>query len=578
MNDFIELQKSKPDEISLTAIESKLEINFRSPDNCCTCSHILRVLKTQKTTVFSMKYREFVAVETLLFCPEHKYNGSNIIKYDSPELNHIVPPHSNFAYDVSIHIGFSRFLHHKQKSELQQELKIEYGIMISDGGITHLSDNFLIYCKCVHEMASCKIKEVLDKRGGYILHIDATVEEDSHMVFAGMNSVNGWILNSKKIESESSEAIIPALEDIKRNFGEPLAIKRDMGAGMGLAVSKVFPNKPDKICHYHFGRDIGSDILSKQYDLIRNFLINNKIKTNLRRLHNELITEINGFGYDVNLTFDSIVNCKLSDLKNNKTVYVYAIISWILNYAKEGDGLGFPFDLPYVWLYERCCKAKIVVDRLILLMAELKRVYKPLRELKKILMSVDNQDIKLIHEKMGDGRTLFMRLREILKLDAETVPLSSALETDSDAQVCKMKQELEDFKNELYKDLLNDNSRFREKKIIFDHLERYKDKLFLTNFRVDPKDPSKDIIMERTNNIEEQNFRKIKRNQRRIHGNRDVGHDLNFYGSYLPIVRNLADEEYVKTVYGSMENIPTMFSMVPYEMFKLEKKRFYAER
>jgi hypothetical protein len=54
--------------------------------------------------------------------------------------------------------------------------------------------------------------------------------------------------------------------------------------------------------------------------------------------------------------------------------------------------------------------------------------------------------------------------------------------------------------------------------------------------------------MERTNNIEEQNFRKFKRNQRRIHGNRDVGHDLNFYGSYLPIVWNLTNDEYVRTI------------------------------
>jgi len=136
--------------MSLLAIESKIQINFRSPDgSCCICNCVLRVLKTQKTTIISLKYGVFYAVETLLFCPEHKYEGNSIIKYDSPELNQIVPPYSNFAYDVSIHIGFSRFLHHKQKSEIMQELKIEYGIQISDGGITHLSDNFLIYCMCV---------------------------------------------------------------------------------------------------------------------------------------------------------------------------------------------------------------------------------------------------------------------------------------------------------------------------------------------------------------------------------------------------------------------------------------------
>jgi len=205
-------------------------------------------------------------------------------------------------------------------------------------------------------------------------------------------------------------------------------------------------------------------------------------------------------------------------------------------------------------------------------------VYKPLIHLKKILVSVTNQEIKLTHEKMAYGRKLFSRLREILRIDVEAVPLSSVLETNGDEEVIKMKNDLESFKKELSENIQNDKSRIREKKIVIYHLEKYKDNLFLTNFRVDPKDPSKDIIMERTNNLEEHTFRKIKRNQRRIHGNRDVGHDLNFYGSYLPIVWNLADEEYIKTVYGSLENIPAVFSQVPYEMFKAEQERFYAER
>jgi len=106
--------------------------------------------------------------------------------------------------------------------------------------------------RCIHELAFSRIKEVRDKRGGYILHIETTVEGDSDLVFFGMNSVNGWILHSKKIQSESSEEIIPALEEKKRRCGEPLAIKRYIRQGMALAVSEVFPNKPDKICHFHF--------------------------------------------------------------------------------------------------------------------------------------------------------------------------------------------------------------------------------------------------------------------------------------------------------------------------------------
>jgi hypothetical protein len=66
-------------------------------------------------------------------------------------------------------------------------------------------------------------------------------------------------------------------------------------------------------------------------------------------------------------------------------------------------------------------------------------------------MDVDNQEIKLVHEKMGYGRKLFTRLREILMIDSEIVPLSSVLQTESDDEVFKMEQELEAFKNELYK-------------------------------------------------------------------------------------------------------------------------------
>jgi hypothetical protein len=112
-----------------------------------------------------------------------------------------------------------------------------------------------------------------------------------------------------------------------------------------------------------------------------------------------LITEIKEGNYDVNLTLDSIVNCKLSELKNNKPVYVYAIITWILNYAKEGEGLGFPFDLPYVSLYERCLKALIIIDRLILLLAELKTVYGSMENIPAVFSQVPYEMFKLEQER-----------------------------------------------------------------------------------------------------------------------------------------------------------------------------------
>jgi len=536
------------------------------------------VLKTQETTIKSLRYGKFTARETILFCPDHKYDGENLIKYDSDELNQLVPPYSNFAYDVIVFVGISRFFHNKQKFEVQEELIIKYGLHISDGGITNLSDRFLIYTKCVHELACLEIQSVIEERGGYILHIDATVEGDSDCIFVGIDSVNGWVLASRKIKSEKEEQITPSLQEIKSQYGEPLAIKRDMGKGMGKAVSIVFPDVIDTICHQHFVRDVGKDILSEQYGLIRKALIAKKIRTRLNRLLEQLIVEISDMGYDVNVTFESFVNCELIELNTNKTVMVYAIVTWILNYPKEGGGLGFPYDMPYVSLYERCVISKNMVDKLVMMMAELKRVYKPLFELNSILEDVDDQKIKSVYDGMKNGRELFTELREVLRIESKSVPLSEGLEFNSESDVFEMMSDLGRFKKKLSEQLQNYGAENREIKIVLEHLEKYWDKLFVTNFEIDPNDSSKDIKMQRTNNISEGFFRKIKANQRRTHGNKDVGQDLNFYGSYLPMVWNLEDEEYVKTVYGSMEKIPVMFSKVTYEMFKNERERFYSER
>jgi hypothetical protein len=56
-----------------------------------------------------------------------------------------------------------------------------------------------------------------------------------------------------------------------------------MGKGILLAIKAVFPGKPDFICHFHFLRDIGKDLLEDEYSQIRNRLKNFKIRSRLRQ-------------------------------------------------------------------------------------------------------------------------------------------------------------------------------------------------------------------------------------------------------------------------------------------------------
>ena len=123
-----------------------------------------------------------------------------------------------------------------------------------------------------HRRSAPRIKVAMALKGCYILHLDATYEDKSPLLMSGLDSIMKIVLGNCKLLSEKSDSIVPFLEDIKSLFGEPLALVHDMSKGIIKAVEKVFPNILDFICHFHFLRDIGKDLLEAEYDNIRKSL------------------------------------------------------------------------------------------------------------------------------------------------------------------------------------------------------------------------------------------------------------------------------------------------------------------
>jgi len=102
-------------------------------------------------------------------------------------------------------------------------------------------------------------------QGGYILHLDGTGEGGGPMLMSSLDSLSEIVLGNVKVPSEKTEQIVPFLEEIKRRFGVPLAVVHDMGRGILAAVQRVFPGVPDFVCHFHFLRDVGKDLLEADY-------------------------------------------------------------------------------------------------------------------------------------------------------------------------------------------------------------------------------------------------------------------------------------------------------------------------
>ena len=131
------------------------------------------------------------------------------------------------------------------------------------------------------------------RSGGYILHVDGTCEGDSPNLFCGLDGISELVLDAIKIPSEKKELLIPLFQRIKEQYGDPMALVHDMGKGIIAAVTAVFQGIPDFVCHFHFLRDVGKDILLDEYTALQKRLRKLKVRPLLRQRAKYLEHKIN---------------------------------------------------------------------------------------------------------------------------------------------------------------------------------------------------------------------------------------------------------------------------------------------
>jgi hypothetical protein len=143
-----------------------------------------------------------------------------------------------------VHVGEALFLRCRNGREIQCELA-EKNINISLREVDHLGQRFIVYLALAHEKSQAKLKQFMDARGGYILHLDGTCEGNSPHLMTSMDSLSKIVLNNIKIPTENAHQLIPFLHQIKQSYGNPIALVHDMGVAILNAVKEVFPGIPD---------------------------------------------------------------------------------------------------------------------------------------------------------------------------------------------------------------------------------------------------------------------------------------------------------------------------------------------
>ncbi len=340
-------------------------IYFSTPEVVCpSCGGVLKVSKTKpKRLVYTLHIGAFYVHETWKKCA----NCATV--HRSKELQRLLPSKCNFGYDVIVRVGQRLFLDNRTLVEVKSELAAAK-IHISENGVNSLGCKFIAYLSLAHRRAANRIKAAMGRKSGYMLHIDATCDGGSPMLLSGMDAITSIVLWNSKIPTEKANNIIPFLQEVKELYGDPLLVVADMGKGIEAAVRKVFSEDMRLlICHFHFLRDIGKDLLNTQYDKIRSLLrkhgAGKKLRYRLRALH-KVVGENPKLAN--RLDSDIAIQGELTDeeMELLPALAVCFLFQWALAGKGMGDAYGFPFDRPHLVfalrIKEVSCQLKVLKE------------------------------------------------------------------------------------------------------------------------------------------------------------------------------------------------------------------------
>jgi hypothetical protein len=527
--------------------------------DCPRCSKPINVLKTKRRSVVTLHIGRFIAAETIGICTACRRS------YGSQELARLVPAGCNFGVDILVHVGRALFLRHRRGQEISDELAAQ-NIRISPSEVEYLARKFIVYLAIAHRQAAPAIKQAMHARGGYILHLDATCDGNEPLLMSSLDSISQIVLGNVKLPSEKAETIIPFLEQIKRLFGEPIASVHDMGKGILGAVAKVFPGRPDFICHYHFLRDIGKDLLGPDYDTIRKRLRKHGIAGKLRKHARKLRQLIDDHPQLIDDFRRRVEHESASDssVEGMPVISAYSLVLWALNARDQGGGYGFPFDRPHV----------VFAQRLLSLYEDLQELKKlqlrgqwrdnlPLYRLSNELEAVfDDTILRRTLARMEPKMQTFDELREAMRIAPKSG--SQGLNGDGmDTDMQTIEANVRSFRQRLAGDPKHAGDKDYQK--MLDQIDKYWEKLFADPIQVETPEGKVAIQPQRTNNIMERFFRDFKTACRRKSGHNGMSKTLQAMLADTPLVKNLQNESYVKILLDGKPTLEARFAEIDSE-------------
>jgi hypothetical protein len=515
----------------------------------------------------------FIAHETVRGCTNPLCTWS----FSERGLSALVPQQGTYGYDVLVFVGTQLFVACRSEMEIMDSLR-KRAIPISRSEIGVLAKKFVIYLSIAHQECRKRLRTHMRQGGGYILHLDSTCDADSPHLMSVLDGISELVLDNIKISSENAEQIVPFLQQVKRDYGMPLAVVSDMAKGILNAAAAVFPSVPHYICHFHFLRDIGKDLLSKENDVIRNRLRSHGVQSFLRRhaLNLKPLVESDPAGVDA-------LRARLVDnsssamcLEATPALIVYVLIHWALEGKNEGDGYGFPFDRPCLSFYQRLCAIHDVLDALRYKCENAPHQHRRLMGVlwKHIGEAINDPLLKKAAHRMQEKTVVFDRLRQAMRI---ALPVEShGLNDEGEKEVSTIRHRVSRFQK-----ALSDTLRSKpdpDYRAMHDQIKLYWEMLFADPIVKTTQGGSVTIYPQRTNNLLERFFRSVRRSHRKRNGANTMTKTLKAILTDTPLISNLSDETYRKILLNGAPSLEARFAQIDVQLVREKLRKEEEEK
>lgn len=534
-------------------------VGFRYMNNACPfCGAKLYVQKTDERRVTTLHIGTFAARETVLHCCQ--CDGGKALR--SAELTALVPKGCNFGYDIIIAAGRSLLLEHRTAEETVAVLA-ERNVQISESGVRELAARFVAYLGIAHLQAAPALSKLFALNGGYILHLDSTSRKGSRKLLSGIDELTGLVLLSVKLDTETADDVAAFLRDVVARYGPPLAVGCDMAASIRSALQTELSGVPVYICHFHFLRDAGNDMMKADYQRFSALLDAHKISSKLGNLNAIFQPHLNANIAALERFLAGIASNANSADSTTGIPYeglLAGLLFSALAAEQQGDGFGFPFDRRRLLFYRHLMKVYDAVE----ILRDNATCTKQRKLADKLLapLQVVHSDAVLagLAESLDQNAVIFDEMRRIMRI-AEPGASGGLPRPDADIDPSAVKAEFSTFKAEL--NIANMAAPRIEITKLLEQIDRHWDGLFRKPLCVTAADGVVRIIQpQRTNNIMEHFFRDIGRNERRRTGLDMSTRRLNAMLPDTPLACNLKNPAYLDLLLDGCDSLEQRFSRI----------------